>query len=177
MTFPGYFSPYIEVGELAAVGRGGWAGHTAVGCGDLACRRSARWFDSNHHGPQRLTSEPVGGLRATSEPPWATTNGCQKCKIFKLSYFCKMILKNIKNPNSKLCAHLQLAMEMSRVGCGWSKSHPLWHPSHLSTPTHYYTHGWNFTPTPAGHPAGVGHPLGPSQYITDMNMTTLYQAI
>jgi hypothetical protein len=26
MTFLGYFSPYIEVGELAAVGHGGWAG-------------------------------------------------------------------------------------------------------------------------------------------------------
>jgi hypothetical protein len=60
MTFLGYFSPYIEVGELAAVGHGGWEGHTAMGYDDLACRRSARRFDSNRRGPRRLTSEPVG---------------------------------------------------------------------------------------------------------------------
>jgi hypothetical protein len=30
----------------------------------------------NHRGPRRL------GLK----PPWATANGCQKCKIFEQSY-------------------------------------------------------------------------------------------
>jgi hypothetical protein len=58
MTFPDYFLPYI--GGLVAVGHDDWAGHTVVGYDDLACRRSARWFDSNRRGPQQLTSEPVG---------------------------------------------------------------------------------------------------------------------
>jgi hypothetical protein len=35
---------------------------------------------------------------------------------------------------------LELGMAMGRVGCGWSKTHPLLHPPHLPTPA----------PTPAG---------------------------
>jgi hypothetical protein len=49
MTFSDSFSPYIEEGELAAVGYGG-----------LACRRSTQRFVASRRWPRRLTSEPVG---------------------------------------------------------------------------------------------------------------------
>jgi hypothetical protein len=53
------------------VGHGGWAGHTAVGYGGLACRRSARRFVASAVSHGGWPPNPWG-LTVTSEPLWPT---------------------------------------------------------------------------------------------------------
>jgi hypothetical protein len=73
---------------------GGWA---------TPCRR---WWQCIPH-DDILTIVAHGGKywnrRGPRRPPWATANGCQKCKIFKtIVYFCKKILKKYKKISIRL---------------------------------------------------------------------------
>jgi hypothetical protein len=86
--------------KLTDVAHDGWPHATVVahdGCKAASCRRQGH---CNHHrSPRRLDLKPL----------WATTNGCQNCKILKLSFiFCKIIKKYIKNSRNRGAALLLL---------------------------------------------------------------------
>jgi hypothetical protein len=77
------------------MGHDGWAGHTAVGHGDLACRRSAQQFDSNRRGPRRLTFESVGAYGRHLNRHGARRMDVKSAKFANRLYFCKIILKKM----------------------------------------------------------------------------------
>jgi hypothetical protein len=78
------------------MGHSGWAGHTAVGYGGLACRRSTWRFVASRRGPRRLTSEPVGAHERHLNHRGPQLMDVKSANFQTVVYFCKMIFKKYK---------------------------------------------------------------------------------